>query len=209
MKTIFIPAKINSEVNARKIQALKLKDNLAIAYSIQYKDIAEKIKQILSKKYKITGMLQVLGCSKPQFPKNTQAILLISSGRFHAVSLAYSTKLPIYILEQDKLRKISAEEITAFEKKKLASYMQFLNSERIGILVSTKPGQENLKRTLEMKKKMKNKKSYLFLNNEIDTRQFPNFDIESWINTACPRMDFEGFTFNMDDLNFRHSKDSL
>jgi len=209
MKTLFIPAKINSEVNEKKIQALKLKDNLAIAYSIQYKDIAEKIKQILSKKYKITGMLQVLGCSKPQFPKNTQAILLISSGRFHAVSLAHSTNLPIYILEQDKLRKISAEEITAFEKKKFASYMQFLNSNRIGILVSTKPGQENLKRALAMKKEMKNKKSYLFLNNEIDTRQFPNFDIESWVNTACPRMDFEGFTFNMDDLNFRHSKDSL
>ena len=209
MKTLFIPAKINSEVNARKIQALKLHDNIAIAYSIQYKDIAEKIKEIISKKYKITGMLQILGCSKPQFPKNTKAILLISSGRFHAVSLAIETKIPIYILEQDKLRKISEEEIASFEKKKLASYMQFLNSETIGILVSTKPGQENLKRALALKNKLKNKKSYLFLNNEIDTRQFPNFDIESWINTACPRMDFEGFTFNMDDLNSRHSENSL
>jgi len=210
MKTLFIPAKINSEVNARKIQALNIPEkNIAIAYSIQYQDIAEKIKAILSKKYKIVGMLQILGCSKTQFPKNTQAILLISSGRFHAVSLAHSINLPIYILEQDKLRKISEEEIASFGRKKHASYMQFLNSDRIGILVSTKPGQENLKRALEMKNKMENKKPYLFLNNEIDIRQFSNFDIESWINTACPRMDFEGFTFNIDDLNFRHSKDSL
>ena len=198
---MFIPAKINSEVNARKIKSLNLPKNTAIAYSIQYKDIAFKIKEILSEKYNITEMIQVLGCSKPKFSKNTEAVLLISSGRFHAVSLAFETKLPIYILESDRLSKISDEEIYAFEKKKIASYMQFLNSEKIGILISTKPRQENLKCALVLKNKSKNKQYYLFLSNEVDTKQFENFnDINAWVNTACPRMDFEGFTFNLDNL---------
>jgi len=79
--------------------------------------------------------------------------------------------------------------------------MQFLNSEKIGILISTKPGQENLKKALSLKNKLKNKKSYFFLADEIDTRQFENFsDINAWINTACPRLDFEGFVFNIGDL---------
>lgn len=201
MKTIFIPAKINSEVNVKKIQALKLPKNIAIVYSIQYKNIAKQIYDILSKKYKITKMIQVLGCSKPKFSKETQAILLISSGQFHAVSLASETKLPIYILESNKLRKISEEEISAFEKRKHASYMQFLDSERVGILISIKPGQENMKKALSLKNKLKNKKIYFFLANEIDTKQFENFsDINVWINTACPRLDFEGFVFNINDL---------
>ncbi len=200
MKTLFIPAKINSEVNIRKIKSLNLPKNTAIAYSIQYKDIAFKIKEILSDRYNITETVQILGCSKPKFSKKTEAVLLISSGRFHAVSLAFESKLPIYILEQDKLRKISDEEIYAFEKKKHASYMQFLNSEKIGILVSTKPGQENLKNALSMRNRFKDKKSYLFISNEIDSRQFENFsDINAWINTACPRLDFEGFVFNPED----------
>jgi 2-(3-amino-3-carboxypropyl)histidine synthase len=202
MKTLYIPAKVKSEVNEKKIASLKLPKNIAIAYSIQYKDIVAKVREILSGKYKITEMTQVLGCSKPQFPKDTQAILLIGSGRFHAVSLAFESKLPIYILESNELRKISDEEIYAFEKRKLASYMKFLNSEKVGILISIKPGQERLKRALNLKNELKNKKSYLFISNDIDTRQFENFsDITAWINTACPRLDFEGFVFNADGLD--------
>jgi 2-(3-amino-3-carboxypropyl)histidine synthase len=209
MKTLFIPAKINSEVNAEKIRALKLPKSIAIAYSIQYKDIAEKVRKILSVRYKITAMLQVLGCSRPKFPRQTQAILLISSGRFHAVSLALETGLPIYILESGELKRVSKEEIESLKKKKHASYMKFLNSEKIGLLVSTKPGQQNLKKALELKTKLKNKKPYLFISNDVDIGQFENFDIESWINTACPRLDFDSSVVNMSDLNLGHSKDIL
>jgi 2-(3-amino-3-carboxypropyl)histidine synthase len=205
MKVMYIPAKINSEVNEAKIKALKLPEkSIAIAYSVQYKEIAAKVKEILSNlsgKYNITEMVQVLGCSKPKFPKETQAILLIGSGRFHAVSLAYESSLPIYILESSELKKISKEEISVFARKKKASYMKFLNSEKVGILVSTKPGQENLKRALALKNRLKDKESYLFISNEIDTRQFENFNgIESWINTACPRLDFDSSAINIGDL---------
>ena len=200
MKTLFIPAKINFEINPKKIQSLKLPKNIALAYSIQYKDVAEKIKQILSKKHKITSFIQVLGCSNPKFSSNTEAVLLISSGRFHAVSLALTSNVPVYILESDDLKKISENEIEDLRKKKKSAYLKFLNSEKIGILISTKPGQENLKRAISLREKLKKKNSYLFISNEINTKEFENFDVNSWVNTACPRMDLDSPVINISDL---------
>ena len=201
MKTLFIPAKIKSGINEKKISQLKLPINIAIAYSIQYKEIAEKVMAILSKKHKITLTLQALGCSSPKFPKETEAILLLSSGKFHAVSLAFETGIPVYVLESDNLKKISKEEIDLLNKKKMASYMKFLNAEKIGVLISTKPGQENLEKALSLR--LKNKKIYLFLSNNIDINEFENFGITSWVNTACPRLDFDSSVINLKNLNFR------
>ena len=200
MKTLFIPAKINFELNPKKIQSLKLPKNIALAYSIQYKDVAEKIKKILSEKHNVNSFVQVLGCSAPKFPKKTDAVLLISSGRFHAVSLALNSNFLVYILESDNLKKISEDEIENLRKKKKSAYLKFLNSEKIGILISTKPGQENLKRAIFLRKNLKNKNSYLFISNEINIKEFENFDINSWVNTACPRMDFDASVINIADL---------
>ena len=201
MKIVFIPAKLNSPINTKKILALKLPKEIAIAYSIQYKEVASKIKDILSKNHTITSTVQVLGCSNPQFSKETKAVLLISSGRFHAVSLAGETGLPIYILESNELKKISQEEIDVLNKKKMASYARFLHAERIGVIISTKPGQENLKKALSFKANTKKEKTYLFISNNIDIREFENFGITNWVNTACPRLDFDSGVINLKDLN--------
>jgi len=200
MKTIFIPAKYKSKVNKSKIKSLskKLPKNIAIAYSIQYKDIAFEIKTLLSNN--TTRITQVLGCSKLKFPRNTQAILLIGSGRFHALSLAKETKLPIYILENNKLTKVSKQELELFERRQRASYVKFLNSEKIGVLVSTKPGQQNLKKALNFKKKSK-KQAYLFISNDINTNEFENFTLDCWVNTACPRLDMDSSIINIDKIN--------
>lgn len=191
MKTLFIPAKRKSKINKSKILEIskKLPKNIALAYSVQYQHQAKEIKQLLQPNHKITKLTQVLGCSKLKFSKETQAILLITDGKFHAISLAFETKILTYILEKDKLTKISKEDVEKLEKKQKASYVKFLNADQVGILISTKPGQQNLKKALDFKKKLKNKKSYLFLSNNIDTNEFENFGLSSWVNTACPRLD--------------------
>ena len=86
------------------------------------------------------------------------------------------------------LHYISKKEIRDFESSKKGAYMRFLNSSTIGILISAKPGQQNLKRALNLK--LKDKEKYFFISNEINTNEFENFsEIGSWVNTACPRMD--------------------
>jgi diphthamide biosynthesis enzyme Dph1/Dph2-like protein len=204
MKTVFIPAKSKAEINQEKIKEIskKLPKNIAIAYSIQYEIQAKKIKQILEQNHKITKFIQVLGCSRPKFSKDTKSILLFSDGKFHAVSLAFETKLPVYLFENGRLEKISKKDIEILEKKQKSSYVNFLNSDKIGILISTKPGQQNLKKSVEIKNKLKGKKSYLFIANNINTSEFENFhDIQSWLNTACPRLDLESNKIvNMDKI---------
>jgi diphthamide biosynthesis enzyme Dph1/Dph2-like protein len=199
MKTLFIPAKSRAKINPKKILELskKLPKNIAITYSIQFADIAKEIKNLLKDK-KITAFQQVLGCSKPSF-NNTDAILLIGSGKFHAISLAYETKLPVFILYRDSLEHISKQDIELIEKKHKAAYLKYLNSNKIGIIVSTKPGQNRLKQALALAKD-NNKKYYTFLTNNINRSEFENFDIDSWVNTACTRLDMDSAIINIDKI---------
>jgi diphthamide biosynthesis enzyme Dph1/Dph2-like protein len=201
-KILYIPAKVNLKLNKDKfIQESKLlPKTIAIAYSIQFKDIALETKETLSKNHKITSFCQVLGCSKPIIPKDTPALLLIGSGKFHAVSLAYETELPIYILEQNTLSIVSEKEINDFKTKKKAAYLRFLHSDNVGILISSKSGQQRLSEAIVFKKNLKNKKSYLFIADNINSLEFENFNIDSWINTACPRLDIDFRVLNLKDL---------
>jgi len=202
IKTLFIPARVKSRVNSKKITEIskQLPKEIAIAYSIQFEEVAKEIKKELSKKHTITKLVQVLGCSNPVFPKTTKAILLIGSGRFHAVSIAQESKLPTYVLDQNNLHKISGKEVEEIEKKKKVAYLNFLHADEAGILISTKPGQQKLKRAINLKNKIKNKKLYFFLADNINSLELENFKIGSWINTACPRMDMDFNFLNIRDL---------
>ncbi len=191
MKKLFIPAtsKYEFDLNVKEVSK-KLPKKILIAYSIQYEKTAQKLKKVLSRYHKILGLIQVLGCSKPKIPTETQAILLISSGKFHAISLAYEKKIPIYLLEQNNLLLISKKEIEEFEKNKKISLLNFLNAKSVGVFISTKSGQEKLKKISEIKNKFNNKKIYFFLANNFNNFEMENFpQIQSWINTACPRID--------------------
>ena len=204
MKKIFIPAKTKFVANESKISQLtnKLPKKIVLAYSIQYQEVASNVKEVLSKKHKILGMIQALGCSKPKIPKGTEAILLVTSGKFHGVSLAYETKLPVFVLENNRLTEISSEDVSKLEKKRKASYMRYLHAEKVGMLISTKPGQERFKNSLDSIQKIKDKKTYIFLANNVNSSEFENFQIDSWINTACPRMDMnDNSVINLADLN--------
>ncbi len=206
MKIFFVPAKINSDflnIDKNKIKNFPIKKGIFIAYSIQYENLAKKIKSLL--KSRINGFSQVLGCSKLKIPKGTQAILLISSGKFHAVSLAYENDLPVYLFEHNQIIKIENKEIEDLKKKKKVSYINFLNSKKIGILISTKPGQQKLQQSIKIKellnKKFPDKEIYLFLSNEINFKEFENFEIDFWINSACPRLDFDYLLFDNSKMN--------
>ena len=194
MKTIFIPAKSKQELDYSNIigQLEKLPKNIAICYSIQFEHQAKELASILKNKH-ITAIKQILGCSRPSFPKNTQAIILIGQGRFHSVSLQYETGIKVYLIENSKINEVSEKDVENMKKKQKASHVNYLSQNKIGILITNKPGQQRLQKALELKKKLKTKKTYLFLCNNIDTSEFENFGLKSWINTACPRLDLDDY----------------
>jgi diphthamide biosynthesis enzyme Dph1/Dph2-like protein len=208
MKLMFIPAKVKSKLNTPKAISISkfLPKNIAIAYSVQFKEVVLEVEKLLSKNHNITKMTQVLGCAKPKFPEETEAILLVGSGRFHATSLSFETKLPVYVLTQGHFEKIPKEEVEKLEKKHKTSYLKFLNAKRVGIIVSTKPGQLRLARALKLKDSLKDKKTYLFINNEINIKEFENFNMDSWVNSACPRLDYDYPIINITELESNPGK---
>ena len=193
MKTLFISVKSKQKLNSNMINSIskKLPKNIAICYSIQFEQQARELKNKLKNK-QITAFKQVLGCSRPIFPKNTKSIILIGQGKFHSVSLQYETKIPVYLVENNKLTKVSSQDVEKLEKKQKASYINYLNQDKIGIIITNKPGQQRLKQALKLKNKLK-KKAYLFLCNNINASEFENFGLKSWVNTACPRLDLDEF----------------
>jgi len=198
---LYIPAiQKNLKLALSKAEIKKLPKKLFLAYSIQYQDLAKQIKTQLEKnKIQIQKFQQVLGCSKV----NTKLpILLISTGEFHAQNLYLQTPI-LYKLENKKIIRIPQAEINKLKAKKRTALIKFLKAERIGILVTTKPGQENLKQAEALKQKLikKGKQAYIFISNNIDINQFENFNIDSWVNTACSGLAMDNTEIiNIDEL---------
>ncbi len=195
-KTIFVPARRKIDLDKTSLAEIskELPKNLAVVYSIQYEPLAKKVKEFLSGSHKVLLFRQVLGCSSLKLPPRVEAVLLVGSGKFHALGLASSLNVPIYLLWENNFLKISEEEIKKFRARKKAAYMNYLASSKIGILVSLKRGQQRLKQAFELKKKIEKKekkRAYLFLADNINVSEFENFKIDCWINTACPRLDMD------------------
>ena len=202
MKTLFIEARRKGLVLAENIKYfIKSLDSLSILYSIQYKSLAEEFKQEAKKQgKKILAFQQVLGCSNPKV-KGT--IVLIGSGRFHAVNLASRLGLPIYIIEGDKIEKITAEEIKKMQAKKKTALLKFYSSDSIGIIASTKPGQTKIREAEKLKKSLeaKGKKVYLFVADNINLAELENFPLPIYINTACPGLTLDSSKIlNIEDI---------
>ena len=196
MKVMFIEAKRKLDINLENINLKVLPNKLFLAYSIQYKSLAEKLKKKLGKRVK--GFKQVLGCSilKTKYP-----ILLVGSGKFHAFNLALQGN-KVYILEGNKISKLDEREAEKIKNKRKAALSCFLAADSVGILVSTKPGQKNLNSAIQLKKKLEKqgKKAYLFVADNITIGELENYNIQSWINTACPALSFDSKIVNLIEL---------
>jgi len=186
MKTLFIEAIKEIELNKEKLTELEalLPNTIYVAYSIQYKKLANKVRTAIKKK--ILGFSQVLGCS--DIKTNAEAILLIGEARFHALNLAISSNKPVFIFDNYSISRITEKEIGEIKKRNKGKYLKFLSANTIGILVSSKPGQNNIETAIKLKKQLesKGKKAHLFISDNISISELENFpDIDIWINTAC------------------------
>lgn len=183
MKILFVEAKTKS--GAIDFSVFKnLPKNLAIAYSIQYKNLAESIFHFLKKTHNIKEFSQVLGCSRVKF--KDKAILLIGSGRFHALNLLLQG-YEVFIYNNSTISKID-DELEKFKTQRKSALLNFLSSKEKAVLVSIKPGQYNLKKALKLGEKYK---ASIFLADNINIAELENFSPQSWINTACPTLIYD------------------
>ncbi len=193
MKILHIKAEYKTSLEVLK--KVKIKGKFGILTTIQH---LNQVKKIKLKNSIFLG--QMLGC---YIPKKTKlaSYLYIGTGKFHPIEIALETKKPVYIANPltNKFYKLDQKEIINYQKKLKGKLAKFYSAKKIGIIVSLKPGQLNLKQAENFQKKLK-KESFIFLTNNINEEELENFpDINFWVNTACPRIEIKN-VINLRDI---------
>ena len=202
MKLMFIEARYKKPISIEK-HVLKLPSRLGLVTTVQFIGQVKEVKSQLEKygkkvflgkgkhtKYK--G--QVLGCdvqSSISVSDKVDAFFYIGSGLFHPIAISLKTKKDVFTFNQltNKFSKVDRKEAEKINKRKKGSLLKFLSSKEIGVIVTTKPGQEQLKEAFELKKRFKDKNFYILIFDTIDFNQLENFPfVECFVNTACPRI---------------------
>ncbi len=205
MKTLFIESKYMGNAELDKIKAEKLPKNIGLVATIQFTGQLDKIKDYLADKNKKVYVAkgnqkypgQILGCdasSGEKIKSKVDAFLYIGDGRFHPLGLAMSTNKEVFCFNPANgyFSEIDNKEIEEYKKSLKVKKIRFLSAENVGILVSTKPGQNNSKKASEIKKKLEKegKKCYTFVFDTLSLNELENFPfVDFWVNTACPRIE--------------------
>jgi 2-(3-amino-3-carboxypropyl)histidine synthase len=203
MKTMFIEAARKFDnIDFKELEGIK-SSKIGLIASLQYISIIYSVKKFLEKKgkkvflAKSKGRLkypgQILGCDVSAalaVRDKADIFLLIGSGKFHALNVASLGKPVLVWQPGSKPFMLPKEEIERMEARKKAGISKFLMAHKIGIIVSTKYGQEKLSWALKMKEKLekKGKKVFIFIADMISKNDLENFSVDVWINTACPNL---------------------
>lgn len=217
MKIMMVEGRYKGKINLQNLNISILPKRLGLATTVQFIDFIDEIKQYLEKngkevfvnKLKQKYEAQLLGCdygAAESVKDNVDAFLYIGTGKFHPLGIALNIDKEVYCYDPISavMSKIARAEVERYNKKRKAAYLKFLHSDEIGIMVSLKPGQNNFKKAIELKKKLIDKNCYIFVSDTIDFSQIENFPfIQCWVNTACNRIldDYDKFPKPLIDLS--------
>jgi 2-(3-amino-3-carboxypropyl)histidine synthase len=208
MKVIHIEAKLNSKVLLPEKVIKSLPEKLIVFTTIQLMDSLKGILSQLNDAGKKPFVVktnhtkhegQILGCNVEQYrtytDKEFDAFLYIGDGLFHPKALAWKNegkKVFAYDPFIEKFSEIKGEDIEQIKKRHKAALSTFLISKKIGVLITTKPGQYMLKKALKLKEQYPEKEFFFFVDNTYNFNSLEDFPfVEVWINTACPRIGFD------------------
>jgi len=143
---------------------------------------------------------QILGCDVTSLNKTIEkgidCVIYFGAGKFHAFApgaMENKLNVPFYWVNpfSNETKKVN-DEIDRIQKQRKISLMKASEAKVYGILVSSKIGQHNLKKALEIKEKIEKngKKAIIIYGNTFDFVSLNNFvpPLECFINTACPRI---------------------
>ena len=217
MKIMMVEGRYKGNINLSNLDTNILPKRIGLATTIQFLDFIDEIKQYLESngknifvdkvRQKYEG--QLLGCdfgAADKVKDNVDAFLYIGTGVFHPLGIALNIDKEVFCYDPISavLSKIDRTEVERYNKKRKAAYMKFLEATEIGILVSLKPGQNNFKKAIELKKQLIDKNCYIFTFDTLDFNQIENFPfIQCWVNTACNRIldDYEKFPKPLVDIS--------
>ena len=215
MKRLFIETKYQGKLDLLPEVLQKLPKKLALAMPVQFLDFQSHIKDQLEEAGKEVVLYksqhgkhsgQILGCDVFKFEEDFEAFFYIGDGKFHPTALLYENEKEVYCYNpfNDALEVLNPKDLEKINKKLNGQLAKFLVSNKIGVLVTNKSGQNKSKLAEELRIKLEEngKEAFVFLADEINFSQLENFNfIESWINTACPRIVQDFNCLNLEDLS--------
>lgn len=194
----------------RNLGFLKKCEKISLMTTVQFIDSLEKTERFLESNGKVVYLGkpkrakypgQILGCdhsSATSVDKIVDCHLFIGSGMFHPLGLAMKVKKPVLFLdfESGKLAGFSKEKIK-LEMIKFARIEKAKDLRNFGILISTKPGQIQLKPARSVKKKLESlgKHAWILAADNITPEMLLGLKIDCLVNCTCPRLteDFKMF----------------
>ena len=132
---------------------------------------------------------QVLGCEFSSARVPCDEILFIGSGSFHPKGIALYTGKRIIAADPFTCM-INVFEPEELRKKRHIAIGRALDAKSVGILISTKSGQISLNEAIALQRKAiaKGLDAYLIALDEITEDRLLGFNVDVFVNTACPRL---------------------
>lgn len=222
---IYIPIKDELDLIPllrRSIKELMNFKKIGLSFSIQHMHDAKKViefykrnsKEVfLSKKRgNVANEGQVVGCQYSGLKEIEEKVdcFLIIGNNFHSMGAALALDKPVFLMD------VYNDEITSMNeikdkvlKQRIISVEKFKEAKKIGIIISSKKGQNffGSYRNLIKKFEKAGKKAVLITMNEITPDKLMNFyDIDGFVELACPRIAIDDFArYNKPLITFKEA----
>lgn len=187
---------------AKLLEALP--DRLILFMAIQYHNQLPKIKEQLEQHGKHVTTVRpkhsveeghLLGCGIENWDAiEADAFLYVGDGLFHPKALTIHNQRPVYIYDpKDSSWSIMEnEDIELAKRKHRAALSAFQMARRIGVLVTTKSGQQRVGMALKLRAQFPDKEFFYLLSETLDYGSLEDFPfVEVWVNTMCPRIGYD------------------
>jgi len=146
---------------------------------------------------------QVFGCDfSTAFPfrEEVDAFALLGESEFHAVGLALATGKPTFMLDP-YMNEVTDMREAAEERRKRAvlAVYKARDANVFGVITGLKEGQKMLGRSRWISKRLEmnhRRVVQLAMRDVTAERLAPHREIDAFIQTACPRISIDGFTFD-------------
>ena len=180
---------------------------IGLVTTVQHVDMLGEAKDTLLKSGKVVsvgdaGHLkyagQVVGCDYSNamvVTKDVDAFVFVGGGRFHAVGVELATSKPTVVADPYEQRAYLVDaEAQRIRKQRWASIQQAIQSERFGVLIGVRTGQQRVEVALRIRASLTKagKQTTLLAIRELTPDSLLEFpSIDAYVNTACPRISLD------------------
>ncbi len=206
MKLHFIPVRYKKKVVLPAALVAALPTRLILFTTIQYHDQLDEWKRTLASAGKEVHTFRpkhavaeghLLGCGIEHWAVDAEAFLYVGDGLFHPKALVIKNELPVFCYDpkREDWERMQDADIELAKKKQRAALSTFLMAKKVGVLITTKHGQQRLEMALTLRKKYPEKEFTFLLGDTLDWDSLEDFPfLECFVNTMCPRI-------GLDDTN--------